>query len=132
MYRDFTGHTSDKIIEVPIKGNKTKVGLTFGICDGFGVEFKGKVYDITFNKKPLICTDYNGKNLELLDGDKLSKDLTNCKVTYILYTTKRDYNTEYYKHDFKKTARPKLAIFGKQIQLIGKKYTFTDRGIVDH
>lgn len=52
----------------------------------------------------------------------------------ILYTTVRDGRTEKYIHTFKKNSRPILASSsdGKQIALIGGKYKFTDRGIVDN
>ncbi len=51
----------------------------------------------------------------------------------ILYTTIRDGVTEKYIHEFKKKARPVLVASydGKQLLLVGGKFTFTDRGIVD-
>ena len=51
----------------------------------------------------------------------------------ILYTTKRDGKTERYIHEFALKDRPKLCIApdGRQILLIGGRYVFTERGIVD-
>lgn len=55
-------------------------------------------------------------------------------VDAILYTTVRDGVTEHYKHDFKKSSRPTLIsnYDGKSIAVVGGRYKFTDRGIVDH
>ena len=52
----------------------------------------------------------------------------------VLYTTVRDGVTEHYIHKFKKNARPQLVsnFNGKQLYLIGGRYRFTERGIVDH
>lgn len=51
----------------------------------------------------------------------------------ILYSTIRDGVPEKYIHRFKKSARPLLAAShdGSQLALIGGKFRFTDRGIVD-
>lgn len=51
----------------------------------------------------------------------------------ILYTTTRDGRVEKYIHKFKKRCRPVLASShdGKKISLVGGKYKFTDRGIID-
>lgn len=52
----------------------------------------------------------------------------------ILYETVRDGKVEHYVHKFKKGARPVLAAGhdGKSLALIGGKFTFTERGIVDN
>lgn len=52
----------------------------------------------------------------------------------VLYTTVRDGRTEKYIHKFRAKDRPKLAVApdGSQILLLGGRYTFTERGIVDH
>jgi hypothetical protein len=52
----------------------------------------------------------------------------------ILYETARDGKVEHYVHKFKKGARPVLAAGhdGKSLALIGGKFTFTERGIVDN
>lgn len=54
-------------------------------------------------------------------------------VDAILYTTVRDGIMEHYKHDFRKSSRPTLVAShnGKALALVGGKYRFTDRGIVD-
>ena len=51
----------------------------------------------------------------------------------ILYTTVRDGVTEHYIHKFKKRSRPQLVANynGNALYLIGGKYRFTERGIVD-
>ena len=51
----------------------------------------------------------------------------------VCYTTIRDGVTERYIHEFAAKDRPLLCISpnGKQIYLIGGRYVFTDRGIVD-
>jgi len=55
------------------------------------------------------------------------------KCDGILYTTVRDGVTEKYIHEFKKTSRPVLvsSFDGKQLLLLGGKFDFTERGIVD-
>ena len=59
--------------------------------------------------------------------------LTIGKCDGILYTTVRDGETEAYIHRFKKSARPTLAAShdGESLSLIGGKFDFTERGIVD-
>ena len=51
----------------------------------------------------------------------------------VLYTTVRDGRTEHYKHEFALKDRPLLAVSpdGKSLHLIGGRYVFTERGIVD-
>lgn len=51
----------------------------------------------------------------------------------ILYSTVRDGKLEKYIHEFKKSARPLFCVApdGSALFLIGGKYTFTERGIVD-
>ena len=51
----------------------------------------------------------------------------------ILYTTVRDGVVEKYIHKFNKADRPLLVVdsTGKTLYLIGGRYTFTERGIVD-
>lgn len=53
--------------------------------------------------------------------------------TAICYETVRDGRVENYIHEFSEAAAPLLAVSpdGKQLWLVGGKYTFTDRGIVD-
>ena len=54
-------------------------------------------------------------------------------VLAIEYETVRDGEYEKYRHIFRKRSRPLLAsaFHGKQLLLIGGKYLFTERGIVD-
>lgn len=54
-------------------------------------------------------------------------------VDGILYTTVRDGKTEKYIHKFRAADKPLFVVSpdGKQIALVGGKYTFTERGIVD-
>jgi len=51
----------------------------------------------------------------------------------LLYTTVRDGVKESYIHKFKKKSRPLLVSShdGKQLFLLGGRYDFTERGIVD-
>lgn len=55
-------------------------------------------------------------------------------VDGILYTTVRDGVVEKYIHKFRSSDKPIFAVSpdGKQILLVGGKYDFTERGIVDH
>ena len=52
----------------------------------------------------------------------------------IMYETIRDGKVERYVHKFRKNARPVLTAShdGNQLAIIGGKYNFTDRGIVDN
>lgn len=51
----------------------------------------------------------------------------------VLYTTVRDGKTEHYIHEFADSDKPMLAVSpdGRQLILIGGRYKFTERGIVD-
>ena len=51
----------------------------------------------------------------------------------VLYTTVRDGVQEKYIHKFRKASRPILAAGsdGKSLHVVGDKFEFTDRGIVD-
>lgn len=51
----------------------------------------------------------------------------------VIYSTVRDGVSERYIHDFRKSSRPLLCVTpdGAQLLLIGGRYEFTDRGIVD-
>lgn len=51
----------------------------------------------------------------------------------VIYSTVRDDEHERYVHRFRKGSRPLLAVNpdGDQLFIIGGKYLFTDRGIVD-
>lgn len=60
--------------------------------------------------------------------------LTIGKCLGIIYETVRDGKREAYKHEFKRSAQPRLAVSsnGKQLMLIGGHYQFTNAGIVDN
>lgn len=51
----------------------------------------------------------------------------------VLYTTVRDGKVESYIHKFRKKSRPILAAGsdGRSLHVVGDKFEFTDRGIVD-
>src|SRR5262245_50526432 len=51
----------------------------------------------------------------------------------VRYATVRDGKLEHYRHPFRKGSRPLLAARhdGKRIYIVGGRYRFTDRGIVD-
>lgn len=51
----------------------------------------------------------------------------------VLYTTRRDGKVEKYIHKFRKRSRPLLAASddGKSLHIVGGRYAFTERGIVD-
>lgn len=51
----------------------------------------------------------------------------------VMYTTVRDGKREKYLHKFAASDKPVLAVSpdGKRIFLVGGRYTFTERGIVD-
>lgn len=55
------------------------------------------------------------------------------KIDAIRYTTVRDGVTEHYQHDFKTSSRPTLIsnFDGSQINVVGGRYRFTERGIED-
>jgi len=51
----------------------------------------------------------------------------------VLYTTVRDGRKERYVHKFKKTAKPLLVAGsdGRSLHVLGDRFEFTERGIVD-
>lgn len=51
----------------------------------------------------------------------------------VLYTTVRDGKTERYIHEFEEADKPLLCVTpdGRQLLLVGGRYRFTERGIVD-
>lgn len=50
------------------------------------------------------------------------------------YTTRRGGKVECYRHEFAQRSKPMLAVSedGKQLMIIGGRYKFTERGIVDY
>jgi len=80
--------------------------------------------------------DFSGHIAKFIDEKDLQKmdvGFKIGKVDFIGYTTKRDGRVEKYIHKFKAKSRPVLAsnYDGKFISVVGGKYHFTDRGIVD-
>lgn len=67
---------------------------------------------------------------ELRDGDVVARI---GKCDGIMYTTVRDGKRERYIHEFAAADRPLLCVSedGRQILLIGGRYLFTEKGIVD-
>jgi len=51
----------------------------------------------------------------------------------VLYTTVRDGQTEKYVHKFRRKSRPLLVAGsdGRSLHVVGDRFEFTDRGIVD-
>lgn len=110
--------------------------------------YRKKVESGGYKKNPLqkedkltraakLQEDFSGHEVEkvqTLNYDPIDVGLKVGKIDGIMYETVRDGKTERYIHKFKKSARPIMVAKydGSQIGLIGGKYTFTDRGIVDH
>jgi len=83
-----------------------------------------------------LYEDFSGHKAEYYDQipvDWMEIGVKVGKCDGVMYETVRDGKTEHYIHKFKKTARPVLAAShdGKQLALIGNKFTFSERGIVD-
>ena len=83
-----------------------------------------------------LFQDFRGENPEYLDKVKLRVPNTGLVIGQldgVLYTTVRDGETEKYIHNFKARSRPLLvsASDGKSLHIIGGRYEFTERGIVD-
>lgn len=78
-------------------------------------------------------TGHEADYYDTVPHDPVKVGLKVGTVDAILYTTVRDGITEHYKHDFRKSSRPTLVAShnGKALALVGGKYRFTDRGIVD-
>ena len=56
------------------------------------------------------------------------------KMLSVEYECVKDGKTMRFRHDFKKTARPALAVSpdGQQLRILGGGFQVTERGIVDH
>lgn len=90
---------------------------------------------------------------EVLDAQKLYEDFSGHKAAHgqkvkvnvpragmvvgdldgVLYTTVRDGQTERYVHKFRKSSKPVLVAGsnGRSLHVLGGRYEFTERGIVD-
>lgn len=55
------------------------------------------------------------------------------KLVAVIYASDRDGTLKHYRHDFNSTSRPLLVAShdGKQLLIVGGRYRFTNRGIVD-
>lgn len=83
-----------------------------------------------------LYEDFRGESPGYLDKVKLhvpNAGLVVGELDGILYTTVRDGVTEKYVHEFKRKSRPLLisASDGNSLHIIGGRYEFTERGIVD-
>lgn len=83
-----------------------------------------------------LYREFTGMDPEFVDTVELPVHDTGMIIGQcdgVLYTTVRDGKRESYIHEFKKKARPILAVSsdGSQLYLLMGAYRFTDRGIVD-
>jgi len=84
-----------------------------------------------------LYTDFSGHEAEVVGKVKappMPKVLVEIGlIDFIGYRTVRDGRKEKYIHKFKGSAKPGFYVTpdGKQIVLIGGKYTFTEQGIED-
>jgi len=83
-----------------------------------------------------LYEDFSGHNADSIEEHEIDWPREGLKVGKcdgILYSTTRDGELEHYIHRFKKPARPDFGVShdGSQLLLIGGKFRFTDRGIVD-
>jgi hypothetical protein len=78
-------------------------------------------------------TGMDAKNVEVLQTDEKCVYFEIGDVDGILYTTERDGEIESYIHEFKEKARPQLiaSYDGQELRIIGGRFDFTERGIVD-
>lgn len=69
--------------------------------------------------------------VEVPDLPAVVAEIGECDA--ISYTTRRDGKVEHYIHEFAQADKPLLCVSpdGRQILLIGGRYLFTERGIVD-
>lgn len=88
------------------------------------------------SKAIALYKNFRGENPEFVDD--LTVDLPDTafvvgKLDAVIYTTTRDGEKLQFIHKFTARAKPLLcsSYDGKQLLLIGGRYTFTDRGIVD-
>lgn len=80
--------------------------------------------------------DFRGEAPASVDKVRLSRPAAGLAVGEldgVLYTTTRDGKTESYVHKFRKKSRPLLVSSddGNSLHIIGGRYEFTERGIVD-
>ena len=83
-----------------------------------------------------LFRDFRGEDPDALTKVKIKVPGTGLVVGEmdgVLYTTVRDGKEERYIHEFKKRSRPLLVSShdGESLHIIGGRYEFTERGIVD-
>ena len=84
-----------------------------------------------------LYSDFSGHEAD--ESEMVEKPIVPDVLTVIgelegvIYSTVRDSEHERYSHRFKRSSRPLLCVSpeGEQLFLIGGKFLFTDRGIVD-
>lgn len=78
-------------------------------------------------------TGHDAKHLDILEVRDNDVFFKVGELDGVLYTTMRDGEEERYIHEFATKARPQLiaSFDGQEIRIIGGKYDFTERGIVD-
>lgn len=89
------------------------------------------------NKARVLYENFTGHSAEsigVVDIPPLPEEVAvigECDA--VSYTTVRDGKTEHYIHEFRSSDKPLLCVApnGRQLLLIGGRYKFTDRGIVD-
>jgi hypothetical protein len=88
------------------------------------------------NRAAKIFEDFTGHDANVVDIVQSPDYDTYAIIGDVLdiaYRTKRDGKIENYRHEFKKSSRPKLGVShdGQQIAIIGGRYLFKDSGIND-
>lgn len=83
-----------------------------------------------------LFEDFTGHSAKVegrveIPGDDVLVIVGECEA--IAYTATRDGETHSYQHEFKKSARPVLAVShdGERLYLLAGAYKFTNRGIED-
>lgn len=138
LYERFTGHNGAMVNESYHPQGGT--GAQFGKLDFLEVKKGDKTFALNFSvdgaSRPRMGASFDGKQLfiadpPIWDSDLLELGLDIGTVLAIGYTTKREGQTEKYRHDFKAGSRPKLKRKDGFLILTGGKYRFKDTGIND-
>lgn len=138
LYERFTGHNGATVFESYHPQGGT--GAQFGKLDFLEVKKGDKTFALNFSvdgaSRPRMGASFDGKQLfiadpPIWDSDLLDLGLDIGTVLAIGYTTKREGQTEKYRHDFRAGSRPKLKRKDGFLILTGGKYRFKDTGIND-
>lgn len=138
LYERFTGHNGAMVNESYHPQGGT--GAQFGKLDFLEVKKGAKTFALDFMvdgaRRPRLGASFDGKQLFIADPPVWDSDLLELGVDIgtviaIGYTTKREGQTEKYRHDFKAGSRPKLKRQQGYLLLTGGKYRFKDTGIND-